>query len=155
MKYFLIILAIFTLTGCSKPGYSTRINIRESAGATKADILLITSILQSKSYDTIMVKEEDWGGIESYKIKLDDKKFNKFERKYIGLAVEYYWCGKERTNEQNALCKIEVRIGNPWEGKTPVIKNEIDIITDLVVANLSDRFSKSEVKVRRAYSAPI
>jgi len=154
MKYFLIILVIFTLSGCSNPGYSTRIDISEKAGATKGDFFLITSILQSKSYDTLMDEEKGLHKIESYKIKLDEKKFSGIERKYIGLAVEY-WCTEERTFEQNALCKIQVRIGNPWEGKKTVLKNEIDKITDLVVANLSERFSESKIKVRRAYSSPI
>ena len=101
-----------------------------------------------------MDEEEDTTKIESYKIKLDDKKFNDIERRYIGLAVEY-WCSGEGSNEHKSLCKMQVRIGNPWEGRKPVLKNEIDQITDNVLTNLLKKFSKSEVKVRRAYTSPI
>ena len=153
MRHFLAILVILLLYGCDKSGYSTRINLSENAGATKRDILLITNTFKSKPYDTVMTKEEGSWGIESYKIKLPDKKFNDLQRNYIGIAVEY-WC-PENTASKKPTCKMEVRIGNPWEGKKPILKTEIDKITDLVVTNLSERLNMSEVKVQRAYTSPM
>jgi hypothetical protein len=154
MKYFAIILAILTLTSCSKPGYSTRITISKDAGTTKSDINLITNILHSKSYNTIKIEEKATWKIASYKIILDDERFNALERRYIGLAVEYSCAGKNASQLKDR-CEIEVRIGNHWEGKNPIVKEVIDKITDQVVANLLKKFSKSEISISRAYTSPM
>ena len=151
MKYFIAILSVSLLLGCSeKPGYSTRINIEKDAGINKSDIYLITSVFKSRTFETSMKKEEGAWKIESYKIMLESNKFNAIKHRYIGVAIES-WCELK----QNAPCRIEVRILNAWEGRKPVVKAEIDKITDSIIENLSKKTSASQLKVQRKYASPM
>ena len=70
------------------------------------------------------------------------------------FVVEYHIAEHSSGNDQ-LLEKIDIRIGNTWEGKTPVLKNEIDIIADQVVSRLEKRFGSANMSVKREFKTPM
>lgn len=154
MKSLSVIFIVFVLAGCSNPGYSTRIYIEKAAGATESDIKLIKNYLLKTPYDVVMIKEKGFWRVESYKINLDEKMFEHLDHKYIMFVVEYYY-DKQTINGLKTLEKVEVRIGNSWEGKDPILKDRIDKITDYIVNQLSQRFESSKFSVTRRYTGPM
>jgi hypothetical protein len=154
IKSLIIIFALYILTSCSNPGYGTLIYLSEDTEVTENDIVIITSIPQQLSHEVVMVKEEPTFKVESYKINLDEKKFDVFDHKYIIFVVEYHY-DKQTTSGRKNLNKVEVRIGNVWEGRTPILKEEIDKLTDQTINLLSKRFDNSAIKTKRRYTMPM
>ena len=154
MKSISVIFFVFIFTSCSNPGYSIRINIDQNAKATESDIKLITNYLIETDYENVMIKEKDFWKVESYKIYLNKDKFKKFEHNYINFAVEYYY-EQEKTMNKKIIEKIEVRIGNSWEGRNPILKTEIDKIADCVVNQLRKRFDDSKISIERRFTGPV
>jgi hypothetical protein len=151
VKYYIATFTLLLLLGCSdKLGYSSRINIEENANITQGDIHLITDILKSRTYEVAMIKEENTWKIETYKIMLEENKFNSIKYKNVGLAVES-WCGIT----QDTSCRIEIRIVNLREGRKKVVKSEIDKITDHIIKNLSKKVNKSLLNVQKQYVSPM
>ena len=154
MKSTFLIFIAFILTSCSNPGYSIRIYVDKGAEATENDLKLIRNYLLMTSYDVVMVKERDCWKVESYKINLNGKKFEGAEHRYISFVVEYYY-SNEKDNEKKALDKIEVRIGNGWEGRNPVLKAEIDKAANYITNKLMQRFNSSYISIERRYTGPM
>ena len=154
MKSIFLIFIAFILTSCSNPGYSIRIYVNKGAGATENDLKLIRNYLLMRPYDVVMVKEKDCWKVESYKINLNEKKFEGAEHRYISFAIEYYY-NNEKDNEKKVLDKIEVRIGNSWEGRNPVLKAEIDKAANYIMNQLMQRFDSSYLSIDRRYTGPM
>ena len=154
MKYALFIFSCLILISCSDPGYSVRININDNANATESDIKLLTEYLQQTKYDVVMIEGKDNWKIQSYKILLDVKDYDGIGHKYINFVVEYYY-NELSKNKGKILKKIEVRIGNSWEGRNPILKKEIDIIADQIVKVLTKRFNKSNFSEKRKFVTPM
>ena len=153
MKSIYVILSFFIFVSCSNPGYSIRINIDKNAKATENEIKLITNCLFKTDYENVMIKEKDFWKVESYKIFLTKDKFTKFEHNYINFVVEYYYAQNSTMNE-STIVEIEVRIGNSWEGRNPILKTEIDKVADCVVSQLRKRFDDSKILIDRRYTGP-
>lgn len=153
MRYLYILIAICFFYGCSDPGYSARIHISSDARATEDDIKLITDILKQKTYQVIMTKNESNWKVESYKILLNEKRFNGLNRQYIMFVIEYYYSGTS-SDLNKLLDKIEVRIGNSWEGRKPIVKEEIDQIVDYLLSFLIKRFGDSVISTEKGYVSP-
>lgn len=150
-----IVLAVLFLLGCSEnPGYGVRIYVEKNSGMSKRDIHFITDIMKLRSFETIMIKDDGLWSVASYKIMLEDERFNAFGRKYIGLVIES-WCAPKVSSDEKSTCKVEVRIGNYWEGRNPTLKAEIDMVADQIINNLSNKFNKSELRVKRMYISPM
>lgn len=155
MKLICALFLCVVLTACSNPGYSTRININKANGLNE-DLIQgsIKTFLSNTQHDVVMIQEEKNWKIESYDIQLKEKKFWHLKHKYIGVAVEY-WFEKSISENQRLLKKVQVRIGNSWEGKEPNLKNEIDKITDYFVSQLTHNLDKSNFSIQRKYVSPI
>jgi hypothetical protein len=154
MKSIYVIFSFFIFISCSNPGYSIRINIDKNAKATENEIKLITNCLLKTDYESVMIKEKDFWKVESYKIILTKEKFTKLEHNYINFAVEYYYAQNNTMNETK-IVKIEVRIGNSWEGRNPILKTEIDKLADCVVNQLKKRFDDSKILIDRRFTGPV
>jgi len=157
MKFINVIFIVLTLTSCSisKPGYVTRIQLNQDAEATEKDIELITSVLTSRSHETIKKNEKNHWKSENYRINLDDKKFANLENRYIGISIEYYYDRQNLNHNKNILEKIVVRVGNTKEGGVQSLKKEIDNLTDQIVFLLSNRFDNSLIVIQRKHVHPM
>jgi hypothetical protein len=154
MKSLFFTCYAFIFISCSYPGYSIRINIDQDAKATENDIKLITNYLSETTHEVLLVKEKDFWKVESYRINLDEDKFKNVNHKYINFTVEYYYV-KNKIFERKLIEKIEVRIGNSWEGRNPVLKNEIDRVADYIFNQLRERFDASKISIERRYTGPV
>ena len=156
MRYLVVLITLCYIYACSSssPGYSTRIYISSDARAAESDINLITNIPKGKGADVIFKKGELNWRVESYRINLNEKRFDALERKYIIFVVEYYY-NDSLSKRDNFLEKIEVRIGNSREGRKRILKLEIDKITDQVLSLLIKRFDKSYITIERKYVSPM
>ncbi len=154
MRSLLLVCYAFIFFSCSYPGYSIRINIDQDAKATENDIKLITNYLSKTAHEVLLIKEKDLWKVKSYKINLDEDKFKNVSHNYINFTVEYYY-DQKKIIEDKIIEKIEVRIGNSWEGRNPVLKNEIDRIADYVFNQLKARFDASNISIERRYTGPV
>jgi hypothetical protein len=154
MRYLVVLITLCNLFACSNPGYSTRIYISSDARANENDINLITNIPKGKGADVILKKGRLNWKVESYRINLIEKRFDALERKYIYFVVEYYY-NASLSKRDNTLEKIEVRIGNSRKGRNPILKLEIDKITDQVLSLLIKRFDKSYISIERKDVSPM
>ena len=154
MKYFFIATLSLILYCCTDPGYSVRINIDENAKATEDDINSISEYIKKKKYEVVVEKGDDLWKVRSYKIILDDKRFDKFKHKYINFVIEYH-ISELSAEEKKALKTVEVRIGNNWEGRKPLLKEEIDTLSAIIVDQLTRRINKSDITVTRKFVTPM
>lgn len=137
-----------------KAGYSVRIRIDQDAKPTLNDVTMITDYLDQTIYEIVKTKKQGAWAYESYRIKLNEEKFNILKRKYIGFGVEYYFAD-ESGNEKKQLKKIVVGIANTWEGSVPILKTEIDFVADQIVDKLKKRFGESNFTVERKLVTPM
>jgi hypothetical protein len=154
MKSILYVFFVFLFIGCSNPGYSVRINIDHNAKANESDIQQIQNCFLNTDHEVVMVKKKDFWKIESYKINLKSKRFEQLEHNYINFAVEYHY-DQKKTSGKQIIKDIEVRIGNSWEGKNPILKKEIDKVADCVLNQLKGRIGDSYISIDRRYTGPI
>lgn len=154
---FSFFLLIF-LTSCAgihhKAGYRVRIHIDQDAKPTVNDVAMITDYLDQTTYETVKTKKQGAWVYESYRIRLNEEKFNMLKRRYIGLGVEYYFV-EESANGENQLKKIVVGIANTWEGNVPILKTEIDFVADQIIDKLKKRFGESNFTVERKFVTPM
>lgn len=151
---FFSILLCFALLGCTKPGYSIRISIDKPGIANETDLELITNLLKTRSHKILMNEKEASWGVKSFKIVLPNEKFKHIEHQYINFVVEYFY-DEPTQKETRPLKKIEVRVGNSWEGNDPILKNEIDLISADIEGILSERFGKSNYSVLKKRVSPM
>ena len=154
MKYLLMFTIGIILCSCSDPGYSVRINIGEDAKATEEDLNSLTEYIHKKNHEVIVEEGNEQWNVKGYKIKLDDKRFDTFEHKYINFVIEYYF-SEPLIEEKKLLKSVEVRIGNSWEGRKPILRKEIDTISNIVVNRLKQRFKKSDFTITRKFVTPM
>lgn len=151
----IISFVCFNIVSCSnKPGYRIQITIEKENMATEDDISLITDYLKLTTYDMIMNEGKDNWKVESYKIKLPEENFKHIEHQYIMFALEYYY-DKQSTKDPKMLEKIILRFGNNWEGRNPILKNEIDRISDYIENKLSERFTDVNYSIEKRYVSPM
>lgn len=154
MKILFAIFFAFIIANCSNPGYSIRISVNKAVNASENDLKLITNYLRDKPYETLLIKEKSFWKVESYKIILNEEAFNQCKHRYINFVLEYYY-DHENENKLRLLDKIEIRIGNSWEGKNPIIKKEIDKAADYVINQLNKSFDLSNIVIERRYTGPV
>lgn len=143
-----------TMLGCSNPGYSVYIDIKEDTQATTRDISNIRDFIMTVPHEVVGKKSEDnWLG-ESYRILLSDASFNQFKHKYVGISIETY-LSETVVNGNIIIERAQIRIANILEGRTPPLKAEIDDVADAIISILNQHIEKPKIAVSRAYTRPI
>jgi hypothetical protein len=158
VKVIIFIFSLLSVVSCSSPydniGYGVDIRIEKNAKPTVNDMKLVADYLAETAHEVVFIKDFEWGRIESYKILLDKKKFKGIKRKYIRFVLECPFA-EQKIDNKRVLKYMEIRIGNVWEGRKPILKKEIDLVADNFMINLEKRFGKSNLSVNREFETPM
>lgn len=160
--YICLFLAIILLlTGCILTpiigsGYTVSISVRDDVHPKVADIEFLDKVAENERFANRRISSSPTGNRDCvhYYRDLESSQFQHLQRyKFISLGYCYDFQQPLADTKQN-IEPFYVNIANDWAGQDSSIKQEIDRLADIFYRELSNRFGKENIKIKRRRTGP-
>lgn len=127
----------------SNPGYMVSIDVQE---ISKKDGHSVEAVIKAQNYITTGERFTNIRCVWYKKTIITDKLI---EKPYVKTAV----CFNEESDSDMAK-DFSILIMNEWQGQYPQLKQEIDSIADILIAELKKLVGEENIKVERKATGP-